>query len=1358
MISIIKYLMESKTKKEEQKHIEGTSILDKILNNSDNSSESNVDNFVKEFIRPNGPTIYAFVTDKVKDAIKVGYTDQHPEKRIEQWREIYGKEKGEVECLGWWSSEEFNEAGERVFFWDHAIHKKISDKKYKQLSKEEFMSTLTDAGKQIKDIHYSREFFDKYKRLLNGELDPEDKEELSAELIEDIIKQMKLNIKNGTADFKLYSFDKEGKTSGKEANKIWGSPDSYPNTDLQEEAIKNGVQAIKDNKKNILMAAVMRFGKTHASYEIIKEAGLKKIIVCSAKADVRKAWRDDINHVHFYKDFVFIEVLGTNNWDVTYCKDDKLVTEHGIPNTKALEESGKTLIYFFTLHDLGGSVKDIKEKHKDIFNDEFDLMVVDETHYGSHANTFGKVTKLERKYIDDDNSDIEEEQKIAKEVEEGIKSLDIKYKRILQVSGTPYYILASNEMIDNDAAIISKVSYSDMLNARDKWNKEHKNEDPSKSPYFGIPTLHKIGLRLNKECRKVLEEHDMTGSLSELFKVKGSKFAYEKAVKNLMTSVFGDGKSETLAFLKNKSVEGNKVCKHTLIVLPRIVSCEAMKSVLEDIIDTKERKVINIVGSNPDVKNVDELNSKLIDLDEHGKKSIVLTVNKFLTGVSMPLIDSMIYLKNASSPQEYDQNIFRLCTRHVKTVKNNDEEFTSKKVNMKENVYLIDFNITNMFNMIANSAKMKAAAEGNPTTKRIKDLMKEDLGATPIFCEDKGSNEILGKMHKINSKDLMEIYTGYNKNKSIADIVNDEIDLFSNLFIDKNFQDAIEEIDIDADKSKIDLGQDDDEGESIENIGHGTKNDKHKPLKNYIKDKSDKKIITITKEKFKAITKNLLYCNICLDEPCKDVDSIIEKSKEDKEFQKMLNNFKISVKELKKVYDLMSTNYKQAYNTLLMRMSILAQDSSEEGYEKFTKALKGLGRLGKNEVVTPPEIVEKMIDKLPKEDYEKADSILIVNDKQAEFFIGLYKKFGKKIVNKCKIVASSEIGKHLCKKMLKSVGVNDYINNIINIDDIDGNGYYDVNDFLNMKNEEILKMNNGKKFDVILMNPPYAKGLGDKFLEKTLELADKNITIQPIMWLFGKKQNKRIINKIKYVYCDITIVNPKDFDAGFLSKISINYIDYTKDKDIILYNELNNKKYNYENIEDISELSLDELLNKFDNIVKSLYENDNLQNHSYSTWKQDVKEKLIKDDLYLIRYVGIRGHGVDKENNLNSDFYTIISNNKKEQEEKVLLTSNDLKDKNRKVPFVFVIKSKDEQLGLLNYLQTDFCRGCLATIKNNQHLDSGELKKIPWFDFSDERFSKSPKEIDDWLFKKYNINDKIRKHIEEILPDYYSIR
>ena len=89
MMNITQFINEGRRKKQEQEiHIEGNSILDKIMNDK----ETNIDEFVKEFVRPNGPTIYAFVTDKVKDAIKVGYTDQHPEKRIEQWREIYGKE------------------------------------------------------------------------------------------------------------------------------------------------------------------------------------------------------------------------------------------------------------------------------------------------------------------------------------------------------------------------------------------------------------------------------------------------------------------------------------------------------------------------------------------------------------------------------------------------------------------------------------------------------------------------------------------------------------------------------------------------------------------------------------------------------------------------------------------------------------------------------------------------------------------------------------------------------------------------------------------------------------------------------------------------------------------------------------------------------------------------------------------------------------------------------------------------------------------------------------------------------------------------------------------------------------------
>ena len=96
--------------------------------------------------------------------------------------------------------------------------------------------------------------------------------------------------------------------------------------------------------------------------------------------------------------------------------------------------------------------------------------------------------------------------------------------------------------------------------------------------------------------------------------------------------------------------------------------------------------------------------------------------------------------------------------------------------------------------------------------------------------------------------------------------------------------------------------------------------------------------------------------------------------------------------------------------------------------------------------------------------------------------MGIYKKFGKKIAEKCKVVPSSEIGKYLCKKMAKSIGIKDIENSILNIKDTDGNGYYDVNDFLNMKNEEITDIC-GKKI-IALCNPPYGdRSNGGMFLD-----------------------------------------------------------------------------------------------------------------------------------------------------------------------------------------------------------------------------------------------------------------------------------
>lgn len=1143
MKNFTQYLIEAKDRNKEYAKV--LTQLDKALM----GQQSDIDAAVSEFIKPNGPTIYAFVTNKVKDAIKIGYTDQHPEKRIDQWRKYYGQSPEDVKCIGYWSSEEFNKAGERVFFWDHAVHSKVSKRGYANVKEEEFKNFLSDKAKELGvEVHYSREFYTKYKRLIDGTIDPEDAEELSDKLLEDIILEMKQNIKDGTEDFKVFRFDSEGNTTSERGDKIWGSPDAYQNTDLQNEAIENAVNAINKGKKKLLMAAVMRFGKTHACYEIINRTKLKRILVTSAKADVRKAWRDDINHINYIDSFVFIEIIDKYSWNITYKKGESLVTENkkiyesGKDIIKNFENQDKTIIFFATLHDLAGSIDEMKAKHIGVFDTPFDMMIVDETHYGSHANKFSDVTGL-----GDDYSDIKEEIKEHERDEKILKGLNIQKDITLQVSGTPYYILASNEMLDPDAEIISKVSYTDMLIARDKWEDEHPEAYRSESPYFGVPTLHKIGLQLTSECKKALIENGYSDSISGLFELnKAKKFRFEKEITDLMKSIFGTGNSDTLAFMKNKKVEGNKVCKHTILRLPSIDACVELKNILTKLLKGGSREVINVVGKHPDVNSISELNDLLYELDNKNKQSIVLTVNKYLTGVSMPLIDSMIYLRTAGSPQDYDQAIFRLCTRNVKKVIGKGGP---KLVNMKENVYLIDFNISNMFNMMANSARMKAAAEGNASPERIRELIEEELKVLPIFTEQ--NDNITTKIHKLNPKDLMKVYAGYNENKSIEDIANDEINLFNALFFDNEFRNVIKSFDVERDKSKS--GVTDLEAGTDELVIKKAMQD----LPKYIESKkkelspSDQKDFTEAREKFKKIIKSLMYCNLCLDDAYTDINILIKDASKNDDLKRLLRSFKLSVSDIKKVYEMMPLKYQQLFNTVLLKIALLSDSISEgkDGYKKWMKGIAGLGKLDKSEVITPEPIVKKMVSKLDDSVYENAESILLVNEKQAEFFVHLCEKFGKEsMAKKCKIVPSSEATVYLMKKLLKTMNLNDYINTVIlDLEDIDGNGKYDINDFLKIENDKILDMNNGKKFDIILMNPPYDKNLHLKFLRKCINFAINIVNISPARWLqdpFAKdkrstlKQYEDVAQHIE----SVDILNDKlkgQFDISAYSDLGI---------------------------------------------------------------------------------------------------------------------------------------------------------------------------------------------------------------------------
>ena len=80
----------------------------------------------------------------------------------------------------------------------------------------------------------------------------------------------------------------------------------------------------------------------------------------------------------------------------------------------------------------------------------------------------------------------------------------------------------------------------------------------------------------------------------------------------------------------------------------------------------------------------------------------------------------------------------------------------------------------------------------------------------------------------------------------------------------------------------------------------------------------------------------------------------------------------------------------------------------------------------------------------------------------------------------------------------------------------------------------------GKKFDVVLMNPPYDRNLHLKFLEKTIEVANKVINISPHDWLtnqFAKTEKSKFKRYFREKYSkyieELEIISAEDFNKYF---------------------------------------------------------------------------------------------------------------------------------------------------------------------------------------------------------------------------------
>jgi len=331
----------------------------------------------------------------------------------------------------------------------------------------------------------------------------------------------------------------------------------------------------------------------------------------------------------------------------------------------------------------------------------------------------------------------------------------------------------------------------------------------------------------------------------------------------------------------------------------------------------------------------------------------------------------------------------------------------------------------------------------------------------------------------------------------------------------------------------------------------------------------------------------------------------------------------------------------------------------------------------------------------------------------------------------------------------------------LELDDHNGNGYYDIKDFVEAPEKEILKFNEGMKFDVILANPPYDNGLHEKFSIKYFDICDGEICwVSPLSFLLGKRQNKKLTVHLDKYATDIEQINGNEyFDAAIGGTMGIVYVDMS-DK-YSHYVKFDGKEY--DECSEISMISNDDLLMEFKLTIDKLADLDNVDNHINAT--KDVFAKTYikqnpKDNPYIIIMQRYSGQSSARSKEI-GEFYAIYSKDRSFNNMSGYF--NDLlkiktKSNTPFLRFYINLKNKDITYNFWKYTHTLFFTTSLRLYKSTLDLISGKpLSHIPWFDFSDPIFEGTPEEIDMALFKKYNIRQEIIDHIVNDLPNYYDL-
>lgn len=1113
------------------------------------------------------PHIYAFTTNTVPNYLKVGDTYRPVSKRLNEWREFFPELEKQYE----------NKAtiDEETYFRDYSIHQYLENDLNKQRLKP---------GDLENGIYYSREFF-KDTQILD---------------IDNAIEDIKENYKDNSSKYEYYSSNNRlPQTYHYQRGGNW---DLRPN---QEAAVDSFINAVKNGRRNLLMYAVMRFGKSFTSLCCALKMNAKTVLVVSAKADVKDEWKKTVESAGNFFEYVFLE------------SSDLLANENVI-SEKHLE--GKNVVIFLTLQDLQGDI--IKDKHKELFREQIDLLIVDETHFGARAESFGKILK-------NAGYDKADEKNISKLEDENIDLVDadVEIKKInakirLHLSGTPYRILMGSEFEKED--IISFVQFSDIVKEQEEWDKKYLNNDDVNewdNPYYGFPQMVRFAFNPNKSSREKMEALRKSGvsfafsKLLEPISIKKDainqghkKFINEPEILDLLKVIDGSKEDEELlGFLDYDKIKKGKMCRHMVMVLPYCASCDAMEELIrtnKDIFkNLGEYEIINISGveARREYSKPDDIKRKIKKCEEQNQKTLTLTVNRMLTGSTVEQWDTMLYFKDTASPQEYDQSIFRLQNQYVRIL---SSENGIIKENLKPQTLLVDFDPNRLFRMQEQKSLIYNVNTEENGNSKLKERIEEELRISPIIMmNDK-------KIKQVEATNILEAVSEYNNQRSVSDeVVDIPVDL--SLLNDANIRKVIEAQAEFNSKQGLTIYPNHGDGEDLDieepkDDKKDSDDKKDTPTEDNTETKTDDEVKKLEGQ-IKTYYQRLLFYSFLTKDKVSSLDDILD-TINNFENKRIAKNLHIDIGVLHKISDRMDPFKRSSLDYKVQNISRLASDESISPLDRAMTSIKKFNRMSESEVITPSKICEAMVSLLPEEGlrecFKNQYKLLDIASKSGEYAVALYKRLiselgysHDKVKNMIYSIPTSSIAYEFTRRFYEILDLN--VDNIatqfnsydlIELQDETGElDYIKINNLLKQDRlfssitlkDEIKEGENILEFGAVIGNPPYQKSISDEQANSSLSKQlfpsyvmlsmdlSKNYTslIIPARWFTGDAQDKSFLKLREYLkkksniyemhfYEDTSkVFENVEIKGGicyFLSENSINetlkFVKYSEDK------------------------------------------------------------------------------------------------------------------------------------------------------------------------------------------------------------------